>query len=83
MINPSANVFLLGDLNFHHKDWLLILMELVDLVNSVIIFLSQMALLRWVTFLLGSLTATHNPALLDVFLSSDASICSTMVFPPL
>ena len=25
----------------------------------------------------------HSPALLDFFLSSDASICSTMVFPPL
>ena len=36
-----------------------------------------MTLLRWLTFLLGSLT------LLDLFLSSDASICSTMVFPPL
>ena len=25
----------------------------------------------------------ENPALLDLFLSSDASICSTMAFPPL
>ena len=25
----------------------------------------------------------HNPALLDFFLSSDTSICSTMAFPPL
>ena len=25
----------------------------------------------------------HSPALLDLFLSSDASICSTMAFPPL
>ena len=24
----------------------------------------------------------HSPALLDLFLSSDASICSTMAFPP-
>ena len=30
--------------------------ELIDLVNSVIIFLSQMTLLRWLTFLLGSQT---------------------------
>ena len=29
-----------------------ILVELIDLVNSVIIFLSQMTLLRWLTFLL-------------------------------
>ena len=26
---------------------------------------------------------SHRPALLDLFISSDASICSTMVFPPL
>ena len=40
-INPSANV------NIYHKDWLPILVELIDLVNIVLIFLSQMALLRW------------------------------------
>ena len=33
-----------------------ILAELIDLVNCVIIFLSQMTLLRWLTFLLGSQT---------------------------
>ena len=27
--------------------------------------------------------ASHSPALLDLFLSSDASICFTMAFPPL
>ena len=31
-----------------------ILVELVELVNSVIIFLSQMTLLRWLAFLLAS-----------------------------
>ena len=41
-----------------------------------------MALLRWLTFLLGSLTVTHSPAPLDFFLSSDASICSR-IFSPL
>ena len=62
---------------------LLILVELIDLVNFVITFLSQMTLLRWLTFLLGSQTDSHSPALLDLFLSSDASICSTMAFHPL
>ena len=62
-----------------------ILVELINLVNSVIIFLSQMNSLRWLTFLLGSIPDCdcHNPALLDLFLTSDASICSTMGFPPL
>ena len=58
-------------------------MQLIDLVNSVIIFLSQMTLLRWLTFLLGSQAHSHSPALLDLFISSDASICSAMTFPPL
>ena len=35
---------------------LLILVELIDLGNFVITFLSQMTLLRWLTFLLGSQT---------------------------
>ena len=57
LINPYANVFVFGDFNVHHKDCLPILVELVDLVNSVIIFLSQMFLFRWLTFLLlGSQT---------------------------
>ena len=45
-----------------------------------------MTLLRWLTFLLRSQTVSdrsHSPALLDLFLFSDASICSTMAFPPL
>ena len=52
-----------------------ILVELIDLVNSVIVFPSQMILLRW-------LTDSHSPALFDLFTSSDASICTTMTFPP-
>ena len=58
-------------------------MELIDLVNAVIIFLSQMILLRWFTFLLRSLTDFHSSTLLDLFLSFDTSICSTMAFPQL
>ena len=40
-----------------------------------------MTLLRLLTILLGSLTG--SPALLNLFQSSDTSICSTMAFPPL
>ena len=43
-----------------------------------------MTLLRCLTFQLGSLTVTITVLLfLDLFLSSDASICSTMVLSPL
>ena len=39
-----------------------------------------MTLLRWLTFLLGSQTGSHSPAFLDLFISSDVSIRSTMAF---
>ena len=40
--------------------------------------------LRCLTFLLGTQTVILTvPALLDFFLSADASICFTMAFPPL
>ena len=44
-----------------------------------------MTLLVWLTFLLGSLTSdpSHSPALLDLFISSDASIGCTKAFPSL
>ena len=43
-----------------------------------------MNLLRWLTFLLGSLTLTLTVLLFwFLYISSDASICSTMAFPTL
>ena len=82
MINPSANVFVFGDFNVHHKDWLTysggtdrpgelcynfsISNDLTQMVNFP----------TWIP-------DCESPALLDFFLFSDASICSTMAFPPL
>ena len=82
-INPSANVFVFGDFNVHHKDWLTysggtdrpgelccdfsISNDLTQMVN----FPTQIPDCDF-----------HSPALLDLFLSSDASICSTMASPP-
>ena len=83
-INPFANVFVFGHFNVHHKDWLTYsggTDGLGELCYNF--FLSQMTLLKWLTFLLGSLTVTFSPALLNLFLSSDTSICSTLAFPPL
>ena len=65
-----------------------ILVELIDVVNPIIIFLYQMTLLRWLTTWVVNHTRvpncdSHSPVLLDLFISSDASICSTMPFPPL
>ena len=42
-----------------------------------------MTLLLWLTFPLAYLTGIYRPALLDLFVSSDASIYSTIAFPPL
>ena len=83
-VNPSANVFVFEDFNVHHKDWLTysggtdrpgelgynfsISNDLTQVVN----FPSRIPD--------GD---SHSPALLDLFISSDASICSTMAFPPL
>ena len=83
-INPSANAFVFGDFNVHHKDWLTysggtdrpgelcynfsISNDLTQMVNFPI----------WIPDF-----DYHSPALLDFFLSSDSSICSTMAFPPL
>ena len=56
-----------------------ILVELINLVNSVIIS-------NELTQMVNSPTQipdcdSHSPTLLDLFLSSDASICSTVAFP--
>ena len=83
-INPFANVFVFGDFNVHHKDWLTyssgtdrpgelcynfsISNDLTQIVN----FPTQIPDCD-----------SHSPALLDLFISSDASICSTMAFPAL
>ena len=83
-INQSANAFVFGDFNVNHKDWLTysggtgqpgepcynfsILNDLTQMVN----FRTRIPDYD-----------SHSPALLDLFLSSDPSICSTMAFPPL
>ena len=56
-------------------------MELIDLVNSVMIFLISNDLTQMANFL-TRISNSHSPVLLDFFLSSDASICSTMAFLP-
>ena len=57
-------------------------MELIDLVNSVIIFLSQMILLRWLTFLIDPWLWLSHSCSVGCISFSDTSICSTMSFPP-
>ena len=53
-INPSA-VFVFGDFNVHHKDWLTYSGR-TDRPGELCYNFSQMTLLRWFTFLCGSQT---------------------------
>ena len=83
-INPSANVFVFGDFNVHHKDWLTYSSG-TDRPGEL---RYNFSISNDVTQMVDFPTRipdcdSHSPALLDFFLSSDASICSTMAFPPL
>ena len=84
LINPSANVFVFGDFNVHHKDWLTYsggtdqpgeLCYNFSMAND----LTQMG--NFPTRIPDC--NSHNPALLDLFLTSDASICFIMAHLPL
>ena len=83
-INLSANVFLLRDFNVHRKDWLTYCGG-TDRSGEVCY---NFSISHDVTLMLNVSTRIpdydfHSLALLGLFLSCDASICSTMAFPPL
>ena len=83
-INPSANVFVFEGFDVHHKDWLTYSggtdrtgelcynFSISNDLTQIVDFPTQIPHYD-----------SHSPALLHLFLSSDASICSTMAFPPL
>ena len=66
LINPFANVFVFGDFNIHHKDWL-----------TYSSGTDRPGELCYYFFISSDLTQMVN------FSFFDASICSTMAFPPL
>ena len=80
LINPSPKLFVFGDVNFHHKDWLTYSGGTCKPCELCYNF-----------YILNNLTQTvhfptcdsHSPALLDFFLSSGPNIYSTIAFPPL
>ena len=79
--NPSAKVFVFGDFNVNHKDWLTYSTGTDRLVNSYNFSISN-DLTQMVNFPTRIPDCdSHSPALLDLFISSDTSICSTMTFP--
>ena len=84
LTNPSANVFVFGDFNIHHKDWLTYsggTGRSGEVCYNFFISNDLTQMVNFPTRIPGC--DSHSPALLDLFLSSDASICSTMAFPPL
>ena len=82
LINPSANVFVFGDFNVHHKDWLTYSGGTDRPGELCYNFSISNDLTQMVNFPTRIPDCdSHSPALLDLFFSSDASICSTMAFP--
>ena len=83
-INPSANVFVFGDFNVHHKDWLTYSGGTDRPGELCYNFSISSDLTQVVNFPTRIPDCdSHSPALLDLFISSDASIYSTMAFPRL
>ena len=83
-INPFANIFVFGDFNVHHKDWLTYYGGTDRPGELCYNFSISNDLTQMVNFPTRIPDCdSHSPALLDLFISSDASICSTMAFPPL
>ena len=81
-INPSANVFVFGDFNIHHKDLLTYSRGTDRLGELCYKFSISNDLTQIVNFPTRIPDCdSHSPALLDLFISSDASICSTIAFP--
>ena len=75
-INPSANVFVFGDFNVHLKDWLTYSGGTDRPDKLCYNFSISNDLTQMVNFPTRTPDCDfHSPALLDLFLSSDASIC--------
>ena len=73
-IDPSANVFVFRDFNVHHKDWLTYSGGTDQPDELYYNFSFSNDFTQMVNFPTG---------ILDLFLTSDASICSIVAFPPL
>ena len=82
-INLSAVFLSLETFNIHHKDWLTYSGGTDQPGKLCYKFSVANDLTQMVNFPTRIPDCdSHNPALLDLFLTSDASICSTMDLPP-
>ena len=83
-INPSANVFVFRGFNIHHKDWLTYSGGTGRSGEPCYNFCISNDFTQMVNFPTGIPDCdSHSPALLDLFLSPDTSICSAIAFSPL
>ena len=83
-INPRANVFVFGDFNLHHKDWLTYPGGTDRSGELCYNFSISNNLTQMVNFPTSIPDCdSHSLPLMDLFLSPDPSICSTMALPPL
>ena len=83
-MNPSANVFVFGNFKVHHKDWLTYSGGIDRPGELCYNFSISNELTQMVNFPTRIPDYdSHSPALLDLFLSSNNSIFSTITFPPL
>ena len=82
-INPSAKLFVFGYLDIHHKDWLTYSGG-TDRPGELCYNFSVTNDVTWMVNFPTWIPVcdSHSPALLDLILSSDASICSSTAFPP-
>ena len=77
-------MFVFGDFNVHHKDWLTYSGGTDRPSELCYNFSISNDLTQIVNFPTRIPDCdSHSPALLDLFISSDANICSTIAFPPL
>ena len=82
LIKPPADVFVFRDFNVHHKNWLTYSGG-TDRPGELSYNFSISNSLTQIVNLPIRIPDHHSPALLDLFVSSDISICTTMAFPPL
>ena len=84
LINPSANIFVFGDFNVHHKDWFTYSSGTDRPGELCYNFSISNDLTQMVNFPTSIPDCdSHSPAVLHVFIYSNASICSILAFSPL
>ena len=83
-INPSANVFVFGDFNVYYRGWVTYsggTSRTCELCYNFSISSNLTQIVNFPTWIPDCYS--HSPPLLDLFISSDTSICFPMAFPPL